>query len=506
MTQAETSFEHARGFEAGEVSGNVQLGRLEGYYEELFAEVIEDGIITSEERARLDRMADSLGLDRSRLRRLEQALQAAYEARHRVTIREEIAAPPMSLSPIEPATDARSLALERRIVFLTARIGELERELEHARAQAFVEVDLSGIAAPSPGGSAAPAVADVSEDATDIQRRLRHDPRDAASLRALFLLHGRAGDIDGQWCVASVLSHLGVANADEAAFHAKYRQGTLIQPKAALAREAWTRLLFHPEQEVLTGEIFAAVAPAVLMGRLSALRRDKVLPRLDPKTRQDPATSTIQAVRCFSWGAAILGMAPPWLHADPSYGGMVEMVPGIPPSTRIGEKALAGRSTTELAFLAGRHVAYHRAENFMRLLVPQIRDLEDIFLAALSIGNPGLPLSAQVKELVIPIAKAIEPILEPVTVDHLRGYFLRFLEEGGRTNLQRWATAVDRTAARAGFLLANDLNAAQAVLALEDAGTARERMDDLLVFVLSDRFAKLRRQIGTALEGPSRVG
>jgi HAMP domain-containing protein len=192
-------------------------------------------------------------------------------------------------------------------------------------------------------------------------------------------------------------------------------------------------------------------------------------------------------------------MAPPWLHADPNFAGMVEMVPGIPPATRIGALALSGRSTTELAFLAGRHVAYHRAEHFMRLLVPQMRDLEDIFLAALSIGNPGLPLSAQVKELVVPIAKAIEPILEPVTVDHLRGYFLRFLEEGGRTNLQRWAAAVDRTAARAGLLLANDLGAARAVLELEDPGGAEGRMDDLLVFVLSDRFAKLRRQIGTAL-------
>jgi hypothetical protein len=254
---------------------------------------------------------------------------------------------------------------------------------------------------------------------------------------------------------------------------------------------------------VLTGEIFSAVAPAVLMGRLSALRRDKALPKLDPKTRQDPATSTIQAVRCFSWGAAILGMAPPWLHADPSYPGMVEMVPGIPPATRIGAQALSGRSTTELAFLAGRHVAYHRAENFMRLLVPQIRDLEDIFLAALSIGNPGLPLSKEVKDLVVPIARAIEPILEPMTVDHLRGYFLRFLEEGGRTNLQRWATAVDKTAARAGLLLANDLGAAHAVFKLDDSATASARMDDLLVFVLSDRFAKLRKQIGTALEGPA---
>jgi hypothetical protein len=497
MTQGEAMFEQAPGFEAGEVSGNVQLGRLEGYYEELFAEVIEDGVITSEERARLDRMADSLGLDRSRLRRLEQALQAAYEARHRIVIREEIAAPPTSLSPIEPATDARTLALERRVAALTARVAELERELEQARAQASVEVDLSGIAvlAADEGG----AVTDVGEDALDLERRLRHDPRDARALHALFGHYAKGGHVDGQWCVSLVLDHLGLAAPEEKAFCARFRHGTLIAPKAALAREAWTRLLFHPEQEALTGEIFASVAPAVLMGRLSALRRDKALPKLDPKTRQDPAASTLQAVRCFSWGAAILGMAPPWLHADPSYPGMVEMVPGIPPATRIGAQALSGRSTTELAFIAGRHVAYHRAENFMRLLVREIRDLEDIFLAALSIGNPGLPLNAQVKELVIPIAKAIEPILEPMTVDHLRGYFLRFLEEGGRTNLQRWAVAVDKTAARAGFLLANDLAAAHAILELEEPGSAATKMDDLLVFVLSDRFHKLRRQLGTAI-------
>jgi hypothetical protein len=83
------SFEYGAGFERGEASGNLRLGKLEGYYEELFAEVIEDGVITTEERARLDRMADNLGLDRVRLRKLEQALQAAYEARHNVRITEE---------------------------------------------------------------------------------------------------------------------------------------------------------------------------------------------------------------------------------------------------------------------------------------------------------------------------------------------------------------------------------------------------------------------------------
>ena len=137
----------------------------------------------------------------------------------------------------------------------------------------------------------------------------------------------------------------------------------------------------------------------------------------------------------------------------------------------------------------------------MTMLVPDARGLEEIFLAALSIGNPGLPLAANVKELVVPIAKAIEPILEPPQIDHLRGQFLRFVEEGGRVNLSRWATSVDRTCARAGLLLSGDLVAAENVLALETKDRAQidEKMNDLLSFLLSERATKLRKQLGIAL-------
>jgi hypothetical protein len=46
------------------------------------------------------------------------------------------------------------------------------------------------------------------------------------------------------------------------------------------------------------------------------------------------------------------------------------------------------------------------------------------------------------------------------------------------------------------MLLANDLSAAQAVLEIENRESAREKMDDLLVYTTSDRYAKLRRQMG----------
>jgi hypothetical protein len=493
MSETEATFQHEPSFEAGEIGGTIRHGKFEAMYEELFAEVIEDGVITQEERNRLDKMADNLGLDRARLRKLEQALQAAYEARHRIVVKDLSFVdepPPATIAPIEAATDQRTLALERRIKFLENRIAELERELEEARAHMSIEVDLSDV-------SARKDVPD--DDPIELARRVRHDPRDVDSLHALFRLYGKSGNLDGQWCVAHVLSFLDAADADEQACWEQHRESALIRPTASVTQEAWKRLLFHPEEEPLVGEIFSVVVSAVLIGRLSALRRDKQLVKLDPAKKQDPATTTVQAVRCFHWAAAILGMRSPALFADPDYDGFVEMVPGVPPASRIGAKALSGRTAAELAFLAGRHLASYREEHFVKMLVPSTRGLEDIFLAALSIGNPGLPLNAQVKQLVVPIAQAIEPILEPAAIDRLRGHFLRFVEEGGRTNLQRWAVASDRTLARAGLLLANDLRAARSILALEDEAHVDEKMDDLMSFVVSDRYAKLRRQIGIAI-------
>src|SRR5829696_8376953 len=79
-------------FERVEVASGVLLANAEVDYGELFTEVIWDGLITAEKRHRLDRAAEVYGLDRDRVRRIEQALQAAYESRHRVRVEEE--APP----------------------------------------------------------------------------------------------------------------------------------------------------------------------------------------------------------------------------------------------------------------------------------------------------------------------------------------------------------------------------------------------------------------------------
>jgi hypothetical protein len=509
--EGEFTFDIGDEFEQGELGGNVSLGKFEEQYEELFAEVIEDGIITADERARLDRAADALGLDRQRLYKLEQALQAAYEARHQVKIRDlstdaepvpslrlrgaiPSAGPLPSIMVPAGAPSEDVLGMQLRIAELEARVAELEVQLEDARAQIAVVVDVSDTAS-------APAQAAPDDDPADLQRRLRADPRDTDALRALYGVWTRQNNLDRRWTTAQALVFRGAASDEQRALFEQHRPEGLIRPATSVSLESWRRLLFHPDEEVLTGEIFSVIVPAVLLGRVAALRRDKALPQLDPAAKQDPAKSTLQAVRCFSWASSLLSMTAPTFFADPSYAGLVEMVPGLPPVSRLGKQALSGRSAGELAFLAGRHLSWYRAEHFVRLLVRSIPDLEDLFMTALIIANPSIPLGADMKRRVQPLARAIEPILEPTHIDLLRALFKRFLEEGGRTNLQRWATAADRTASRAGLLLCNDFEAARAMLQLEEPSEADERLDDLVVFVTSDRYAGLRQQIGVALGG-----
>ena len=176
-----------------------------------------------------------------------------------------------------------------------------------------------------------------------------------------------------------------------------------------------------------------------------------------------------------------------------------EHIPGVPPLTVVGKRVLSGRTHHEHAFLAGRHLSFYRHEHFVKTLFSAVPDLEDLFLAALVIGNPGLPIAEGIRQRVQPIAQAISPMLEPAQLDALRGCFLRFVEEGGRTNLQRWSAAVDKTACRAGMLLGNDLTAALGLLEAEE-GKLGELGRDLIAFVASERYFKLRRQLGVALE------
>jgi len=131
---------------------------------------------------------------------------------------------------------------------------------------------------------------------------------------------------------------------------------------------AWLDHLYHPEQDVLTGQIFSVIAPAVLLGRVTALRRDGKLHQPDPTLRQDAQKATVTAVRAIPWAAAILGLAvaPVFVEKERDVG--YEHIPGVPPVTVVGKRVLSGLSQLEHAFLVGRHLCFYRQEHYIKTL------------------------------------------------------------------------------------------------------------------------------------------
>ena len=486
-TSAEShEFEHDASFTPGERVSSLGLGELEQRYQQLFADVLADGVITPGERVELERAAGDLGLDRQRVVGVEQAMTAAYEARHRVRIVEHYEDEPRSLAVPVDVGDAGRAMLVKRIEQLEARVRELEAELHKAQSSVNVEVDL---------GDVELAAESASEDPDQWWRRVRHDPTRPENYRMLYRIYDARGNTDARWCAAQALVSLQAATPAESGVFEAQRRSSLIAPKCSLSATDWDQLLLHPEQDLLTGRIFGVIAGAVLLGRATALRRDGKLHVPPPAARQDPALATITAVRALPWAAAILGVPTPPIYVEKDRDRGFEHIPALPPATVIGKHALSGLGQLEYAFLAGRHLSWYREEHYVKTLFSAIPELEDLFLAALTVGNPSLPIARDVWRRVAPIAQAISPVLQPAQLDLLTQLFALFVEQGGRTNLLRWSTAVERTACRAGLLLSGDLISACKLLAAEE-GEHGDAQKDLLVFSVSPRYFELRQRLG----------
>jgi len=491
MSDEEQTFRHAASFEAAAPAGGLGLGILESQYEELFAEVLEDGVITPEERNRLAQAARNLGLDPGRLERLEEAMTAAYETHHRVRIVDQTRARHQSLTPLlgAGAADADSPALAELLTEnsqLRQRVAELEAALDRAQTTVNLEVDLGDLESHAAAGS---------DDPLDLWKQIRRDPLHPGAYRALRDCYQARGELDGAFCASQALVALGQASADDRATCEKHRRGGLIQPRTSIDAAAWDDCLFHPEEDRVTGALFAVIAPAVLIGRVTTLRRDGKLHMAAPDKRQDPAVSTLMAVRAVGWGASLIGLPCPTVFVEKDRDFDYAHNAGVPPNTLLGQQALSGRTATELAFLVGRHLTSYRGEHFVRTLFPSTEDLEDLFLSALVIGKLGLAITGTLKARIDPLARAISPLLEPLQIDALRGHYLRFAEEGGRTNLQRWSSATDKTAARVGLCLSQDLVSSLALVARQEGAHGPIELD-LLAYSTSDRFLLLRRRLG----------
>ena len=135
-------------------------------------------MITPDERARLEKAADSRGSIRQRLLRLRDrrwSRPIRPVIAFQIVEHYEESAPSLSPLRVEADGDAGRTLLLKRIEQLEARIKELQAELRKAQASINVEVDLSDVES---------AAQDASEDPDEIWRRARRDPKSPEAYRA----------------------------------------------------------------------------------------------------------------------------------------------------------------------------------------------------------------------------------------------------------------------------------------------------------------------------------
>jgi hypothetical protein len=455
-------FEIAPALAVSEDSGSLRVGSFERLYETLFAEALEAGEISTGERQRLDLAASALGFDASRVANLEAALVAAWKA-------ETALSQAGSAMPVDPATLA-DRAPPTSSPRPRGRISEDEPPTLARRG--------AKRRSPLPRTKASSALT-------------------ARELEARFDAAVRARAIDDQWRIADVLVSRGIAAPKHLEVWESRRQPGPVRASRGLTANAWCTLLMHPEEDRTVSELFGVIASASLLGRVSAMRRDGTLPTLDPDAYHNPLTSPVAAVRGLAWAAATLGIRMPPTYVVPELDAGFEILTVVPPSTRVGARALGGVDAAQLAFACGRHLTWYKEEHFICTLVPSVAYLETIFCAALLLGTTSVGLADDVRARATVFAQAIRPCLELPQIDRLGQLVARILARGAIPSLKRWARAAEWTACRTGLLLCGHLSTAAAALANEPGGEAR--LAQLEAFWAGPEARDLRIELGVAL-------
>ena len=337
--------------------------------------------------------------------------------------------------------------------------------------------------------------------AIHLQAAAMLDPSRLSTFHQLFELFQKLRRPDQAYSAACVTMSGRKAESRERFVFEEHKPEGVPKLAHAMRADGWD-LLRTSSRDVNLEAVLTTIAPAAIAARLSQLADEGRLPTLDPAARQDPAKTTISIVRSFVWASHYLGVPPPaiYLHDDATVG--LATIIAEEPTALAGGRVLRGRSLSELAFLAGRHLAYHVGGHQLVLYYSSIDELSSCFLAAVKIAIPDLPVPAASASVVNDLVRRIEPRLDEATRAALEAAVAAFEAARVRADIAGWVGAVERCATRAGFLLAGDLEVVATVLRSDPLGLvpADEKIADLVGFTVSDEHHALRDELGIAIQ------
>lgn len=343
------------------------------------------------------------------------------------------------------------------------------------------------------------------DDAIKEQRRLlKADPLAPEAYQALYRLYLHKQAYDESWALAAALAFMGKADGDQMRFYEDYRPKGMLRVAGRFGEEHWQRALIHSEQTQLVSEVFKMITPAAVQAKLTQLKAQNKLPKLDERFRQDPATSTITFAKTFGWASQVLGVQPPTLYVRNDVSAYLGAVPSSPPASVAGQLVLSGFQPEELTFICGKHLALYRPEAYLKVLFPTQAELTIMFFAGVLLAAPQTPMPPDMDQPIRAAAQELARHMQPVHVEGLKQAVKAWLGAGAKANIKRWSQAVEHTACRAGLIVCCDLNVAKKIIASEQQipgePTAQEKLKELLTFAVSVEYSALRKVLGVNVQ------
>ncbi len=337
--------------------------------------------------------------------------------------------------------------------------------------------------------------------------RLRAEPFHHASYHALFGLYEEAGWTDAAFCVASALAFLRKATPAQLAFVEELRRPDLPRARQPLCEDTLRQHVAHPDQDLTLTCILGSIAPAVAVWR-------SVEPPapLRPQDRSRVWTYPTPLTRSLEYVQWVLGVLPPDVFVRPQDQGDLCLMntqrdEHLHPTIVVFQNLSTRTDARELAFALGRYLFDLYPPHFCFVALDRSpAALRQVVMACLhGLGMPGLHDPKALAQ----IAHEVLGRMTTTAREPLRDLVGRLIAKGEAIDVRRWVAATELTGYRVGLLLAGDLRIAAKMILLEQAplGVAaaislRDKLQDLVLYSISDDYFAARHSLGVDVRRP----
>ncbi len=319
---------------------------------------------------------------------------------------------------------------------------------------------------------------------------------------------------DAAWCIAGLLVALRNANQEEQAFYERYRPGSMAEPNRVIDQALWMQCIMSRQEDPELGRVIEIVYAALGKARISKNVKEY---QLKKKSRLELdegllITNTIrQVLRMF-------GMPAPEMYKGDLATG-IEFLHTDPPMLRFGADVLQGLTDKELAFHVARKLTFFQPSHLVAILYPR-EALDGLYLGAASVVDPNYQIATHEgvpeddRRRLMQAAGEAKAVLEKSLTPELRQQLTAVLRNLWKRTpvpeLGKWHRAIELTAIHAGVVACNDPSLALTMLQAETTGMSRlskqDKLRDHVLYVMSDPYLQLRKQLGLQIDYADLMG